>query len=148
MYLAPGSLGLVITDRAYIPLIKGAAISTDSQSARRDSPAKAAAVPRGYLYRTSSILEQLEQEDNLPPIAQMGEKTWHHALCILVAIGTYVVIILFTSGAFGHKLGKYSIKPYVSCCLHIECPIEGMQARMLKCCFLYKVVLTSDCLLW
>ncbi len=36
----------------------------------------------------------------------MGEKTWHHALCILIAIGTYVIIILFTSGAFGHKLGE------------------------------------------
>ena len=105
-YLALRTNGLVVNDKAFIQLIKGAAISPDNQPARRDSPAKAAAVPRGYLYRTSSILEQL-QEEKPPPIATMGEKTWHHVLCFLTAVGTYVIIILFTSGAFGHKLGKY-----------------------------------------
>ena len=38
---------------------------------------------------------------------KMGDERFPHLFAILVACSTFIVTLLFTSGAFGHQLGKY-----------------------------------------
>jgi hypothetical protein len=35
------------------------------------------------------------------------DNKYHHILAIMVACSTFIITILFTSGAFGHQLGRY-----------------------------------------
>ena len=64
----------------------------------------------------------LHEERLVCGVGAIDDHKGHHVFAIFVACATFIVVILFTSGAFGHQLGEYllsaSVRVFFHDCVH------------------------------